>query len=61
MAGAVAVGIAPALLIGFAVYSAREETVLGLNALLFATLVGAAGAAVYALILLAQRGKRALP
>ncbi len=49
MAGAIAVGVAPALLIGFAMFSARDETVLGLNALLFATLVACGGAAVYAI------------
>jgi amino acid transporter len=48
-AGAIAAGIGPALLIAFALWAARNERVLGLNALLFAALVGAAGAAVYAL------------
>jgi amino acid transporter len=48
MAGAVAIAIGPALLIAFAIWGAREERVLGLNALLFSTLVALAGAAVYA-------------
>jgi len=49
MAGAVAAGIGPALLIAFAMWAARDEQVLGLNALLFAVLVGLCGALVYAL------------
>jgi amino acid transporter len=48
MAGAVAVGVGPALLIAYAIYAARAEQVAGMNALLFAALVGAAGALVYA-------------
>ena len=48
MAGAIAVGVGPALLIAYAMYAARSEKVLGINALLFAALVGAAGALVYA-------------
>ena len=47
MAGAIAVGICPALLIAFALWAARGEQVLGLPALLFAALVGIAGAVVY--------------
>ena len=47
MAGAIAVGICPALLIAFALWAARGEHVLGLPALLFAALVGAAGVVVY--------------
>jgi amino acid transporter len=54
-AGAIAVGVAPALLIAFAMYSARGETVLGLNALLFASLVALAGAAVYATLTVLKR------
>jgi amino acid transporter len=42
-------GLGPALLIAFAMWSARGERVLGLNALLFAAIVGAAGALVYAI------------
>jgi len=49
MAGAVAAGIGPALLIFFSMYAARNEHVWGLNALLFAALVGVSGALVYAL------------
>jgi amino acid transporter len=48
MAGAVAAGIGPAALIAFALWAARDERVLGLNALFFAALVGIAGAIVYA-------------
>jgi amino acid transporter len=48
MAGAVAIGICPALLIAFALWTARSEQVLGLPALVFAALVGVAGALVYA-------------
>ena len=49
MAGAIAAGIGPALLIFFAMFAARDEHVWGLNALLFATLVGASGAVIYGL------------
>jgi amino acid transporter len=48
MAGAIAIGICPALLIAFALWTARSEQVLGLPALVFAALVGVAGALVYA-------------
>jgi amino acid transporter len=48
MAGAVATGMGPALLIAFALWAARDERVLGLNALLFSATVGVAGALVYA-------------
>ncbi|MDQ2925540.1 MAG: APC family permease, partial [Acidobacteriota bacterium] len=48
-AGAVAVGVGPALLIFFALWVARKDSVLGINALLFAASVGVVGAAVYAL------------
>jgi len=48
MAGAIAVGVAPTLLIGYAMVAARDERVLGLPALLFALLVAATGAGVYA-------------
>jgi amino acid transporter len=53
-AGAIAAGIGPALLIAFAMYAARHEQVLGLNALLFAVLVGLSGAAVYGVTQLAR-------
>jgi amino acid transporter len=49
MAGAIAAGIGPALLIFFAMFAARNERVWGLNALLFAALVGVSGAVVYGL------------
>jgi amino acid transporter len=55
MAGAVAVGVGPALLIAFALWAARNEQVLGLNALLFSAVVGVAGAAVYAVAELFRR------
>ena len=48
MAGAIAIGVCPALMIAFALWAARGEHVLGLPALLFAALVGAAGVVVYA-------------
>ncbi|MGC9198113.1 MAG: APC family permease [Acidobacteriaceae bacterium] len=46
--GAVALGVAPAGLIAFAMWAARGERVLGMNALLFAALIGLAGAVLYA-------------
>jgi amino acid transporter len=49
-AGAVIAGVGPTLLIAFAMYAARNERVLGLNALLFALLVALAGAALYPLL-----------
>jgi amino acid transporter len=48
LAGAICVGVGPALLIAFALWAARDERVLGMNALLFAATVGVAGAVVYA-------------
>jgi hypothetical protein len=48
--GAVVVGVGPTLLIGFAIYAARNERVLGLNALLFALLIALAGAGLYPLL-----------
>ena len=47
--GVIAVGVFPALLIFYAMGTARDERVLGLPALLFAALVGVAGALVYAI------------
>jgi amino acid transporter len=47
MAGAVAAGVGPALLIAFAIYAARHEHVAQLNALLFAVIVAVAGAIAY--------------
>ena len=45
----------PALLIVFALWAAREERVGSLPALVFAALVGLAGAAVYAAYALADK------
>ena len=53
--GAIAVGIGPTLLIVFALWAARNENVLGLNALLFAATVGIAGALVYGITELVRR------
>jgi amino acid transporter len=55
MPGAVAVGIGPALLIAYAIYAARSEQMLGMNALLFAAVVGASGVLVYAITNFFQR------
>jgi amino acid transporter len=55
MRGAVLAGVGPALLIGYAIYAARGESVLGMNALLFALLVALAGAAVYGVIRVVRR------
>jgi amino acid transporter len=49
MKGVVAVGIFPALLIAFSLWAARNEKVLGLPALVFAAIVGIAGALLYPL------------
>ena len=46
--GAIAVGIAPAILIVFACWAARDERVMGFHALLFASTVALAGGLVYA-------------
>ncbi|MDQ2835380.1 MAG: APC family permease [Acidobacteriota bacterium] len=48
MWGAVGVGVGPAILIGFALWAARHESVAGLPALAFAAIVAAAGPVVYA-------------
>ncbi len=56
--GAIALGVAPAGLIAFAMWAARDERILGLNALLFAALIGLAGAVLYALMAAAKREKR---
>jgi hypothetical protein len=45
--GAVAVGVGPTLLIGWALWAARGERVAGLPALGFAAIVAAAGPVVY--------------
>jgi amino acid transporter len=48
MPGVIAAGLGPALLIAFAMWAARDEHVLGLNALLFSVIVALSGALVYA-------------
>ncbi len=48
-AGAIVIGVAPAAMIAFAIWAARGERILGLNALFFAALIGVAGAVVYPL------------
>ena len=57
LAGTVAAGIGPALLIAFALWAARAERVGPLPALAFAALVGAAGALVYGAYALFTRAK----
>jgi amino acid transporter len=61
MAGAIAIGICPALLIAFALWTARGEQVLGLPALIFAALVGVAGALVYAVAEFIRRRAKTTP
>jgi amino acid transporter len=46
---AIAIGIFPTLLIAYACWAARDERILGLPALIFAALVGVAGAGIYPL------------
>jgi amino acid transporter len=53
--GAVAIGVGPTLLIGFALWAARGERVAGLPALGFAAIVAVAGPLIY-LVALGQRG-----
>ncbi|MCU1252253.1 MAG: amino acid permease-associated region [Edaphobacter sp.] len=54
--GAVGMGVGPMLLIGFALWAARDERVAGLPALEFATLVAVAGPLVYLVARWGQRG-----
>jgi amino acid transporter len=54
--GAVAVGMGPTLLIGFALWAARGERVAGLPALGFAAIVAVAGPLVYVVARWGQRG-----
>jgi amino acid transporter len=61
LAGAIAAALGPTLLIAFAIYTARHEQVLGLNALLFSLLVAITGAAVYALIQRAESPRYTSP
>ena len=49
--GAIAVGVGPALLIAYSLWAARDEKVAGIPALVFASLVGLAGAVIYAIAL----------
>jgi amino acid transporter len=49
LAGAIAIGIGPAALIGFALWAARGERIAGMSALAFSALVAGAGALVYVL------------
>jgi amino acid transporter len=49
MAGAIATGVIPVLLLGFAVWSGGREHILGMNALLFGAIVICAGFAAYAI------------
>ena len=55
--GTVVAGIGPALLIGFALWAARDERVGPVSALLFAAGVGASGAVVYAAATLLKNAK----
>jgi amino acid transporter len=55
LGGAIACGVGPALLIGFAIWAARDESVAGLPALTFAVLVAAAGPVAYILARYVQR------
>jgi amino acid transporter len=56
--GAVLAGIGPAGLIAFALWAARNEQVAGLNALVFAALVAAAGPLFYGIARFAMRRSR---
>jgi amino acid transporter len=53
--GAIAVGLGPALLIGFALWAARGERVAGLPALGFAAIVAAVGPLIYSVTRAIQR------
>ncbi len=54
-AGTIALGAGPTLLIAFALWSARDERIFGMNSLLFSALVACVGAVFY---LIAQIGPR---
>ena len=54
IAGAIAIGVGPALLIGYALWSARAESIMGINALIFAASVAISGAAIYAVARVAR-------
>ena len=47
LAGAIAVGIAPTLLLGFAVWNSEHETILGMSAFLFGLILMGAGVVAY--------------
>ena len=53
--GAIAAGVGPAILIGFALWAARDEKMAGIPALAFAAIVAACGPVIYALARLGQR------
>jgi amino acid transporter len=55
LAASIICGLGPAALIGFALYAARDEHVGPLPALLFATVIAAAGPAVYLSVRMTQR------
>jgi amino acid transporter len=57
--GAVGMGVGPAALIGFALWAARGERVLGLPALGFAAMVAAAGPLVYLVVRATRMRRRA--
>jgi amino acid transporter len=56
-AGAIAVGVGPAMLIAYALWIARKESVLGMNALVFSASVGIAGILVYAAMEAVRRSR----
>ena len=53
--GAVAAGVGPALLIGFAMWAARDEKMAGMPALVFAALLAGAGPVIYAIARMSAR------
>ena len=59
MAGAVACGIGPTMLIGYALWAARGEKVGVLNALVFAAIVAIAGAIIYFIAEASRRSRGA--
>ncbi len=59
-AGAIAIGVGPTLLIGYALWTARTERVLGMNALLFAVAVAVAGALIYRVAETARRSRQSV-
>ena len=56
--GTMLLGVGPTILIAFAMWSARDEHVFGMNALLFAALVAIVGAAIYGASQLSSRNVR---